>query len=59
MPQEAEDQAKKELKRLERMPDASAEYGMIRSYLDWLIGLPWSKSRSRRDRHRGSAPHPG
>jgi ATP-dependent Lon protease len=43
MPQEAEDQAKKELKRLERMPDASPEYGMIRSYLDWLIGLPWSK----------------
>ena len=44
MPREAEDQAKKELKRLERMPDASPEYGMIRSYLDWLIGLPWSKS---------------
>ena len=43
MPQEAEDQAKKELKRLERMPDASPEFGMIRSYLDWLIGLPWSK----------------
>jgi ATP-dependent Lon protease len=43
MPPEAEDQAKKELKRLERMPDASPEYGMIRSYLDWLIGLPWSK----------------
>src|SRR5215470_4505260 len=40
---EAEDQANKELKRLERMPDASPEYGMIRSYLDWLIGLPWSK----------------
>jgi ATP-dependent Lon protease len=44
MPQEASDQAGKELKRLERMPDASPEYGMIRSYLDWLIGLPWSKS---------------
>src|SRR5436190_16886007 len=43
MAKEAEDQAKKELKRLERMPDASPEYGMIRSYLDWLIGLPWSK----------------
>jgi ATP-dependent Lon protease len=43
MPKEAEDQAKKELKRLERMPDASPEYGMIRAYLDWLIGLPWSK----------------
>jgi ATP-dependent Lon protease len=43
MPKEAEDQAKKELKRLERMPEAAAEYGMIRTYLDWLIELPWSK----------------
>jgi len=43
MPKEADDQATKEIKRLERMPDASPEYGMIRSYLDWLIGLPWSK----------------
>src|SRR6266540_3916520 len=43
MPQEAKDQATKELRRLERMPEAAAEYGMIRSYLDWLIDLPWSK----------------
>src|SRR5438132_3032441 len=43
MPKEAKDQATKELKRLERMPEAAAEYGMIRSYLDWLIDLPWSK----------------
>jgi ATP-dependent Lon protease len=43
MSKEAEEQAKKELKRLERMPDASPEYGMIRSYLDRLIALPWSK----------------
>jgi ATP-dependent Lon protease len=36
-------EAKKELKRLERMPEASPRYGMIRAYLDWLIDLPWSK----------------
>jgi ATP-dependent Lon protease len=43
MPEEAEQQARKELKRLERMPEAAAEYSMVRTYLDWLIELPWSK----------------
>jgi ATP-dependent Lon protease len=42
MPKEVEEQARKELRRLERMPEASAEHGMVRSYLDWLIELPWS-----------------
>jgi ATP-dependent Lon protease len=41
MPQEAEGQARKELRRYERMPEAAAEAGMVRSYLDWLIELPW------------------
>ncbi len=41
MPEEVEQQARKELRRLERMPEAAAEYGMVRSYLDWLIELPW------------------
>src|SRR5204863_659314 len=41
MPEETEKQAMKELKRLERMSDASGEYSMVRTYLDWLIELPW------------------
>jgi len=41
MPKEVEDQARKELRRLQRMPEAQAEYGMVRTYLDWLTELPW------------------
>ncbi len=43
MPEEAEKEARRELKRLERMSDASAEYSMVRNYLDWLTALPWSR----------------
>jgi len=42
MPEEALAQARKELKRLTQMPEASGEYSMVRSYLDWLVALPWS-----------------
>jgi ATP-dependent Lon protease len=42
MPKEVEEQAQKELRRLERMPEAAAEYAMVRTYLDWLIELPWA-----------------
>jgi ATP-dependent Lon protease len=42
MPPEAESQARKELRRYERMPEAAGESGMVRTYLDWLIELPWA-----------------
>jgi ATP-dependent Lon protease len=41
MSPEAESQARKELRRYERMPESAAESGMVRSYLDWLVDLPW------------------
>ncbi len=44
MPADAVEHTRKELKRLRRMNEASPEYGMLRSYLDWLVALPWSKS---------------
>jgi ATP-dependent Lon protease len=43
MPEEAQEQAKQALKRLERMPDTGPEYSMLRAWLDWMIQLPWSK----------------
>jgi ATP-dependent Lon protease len=42
MPKEVDDQARKELRRLQRMPEAAGEYGMVRTYLDWLVDLPWA-----------------
>jgi len=41
MPEEVEAQARKELRRLEQMPEGAAEHGIIRTYLDWLTELPW------------------
>jgi len=44
MPEETEREALKELQRLARMSPAAAEYTTTRTYLDWLVTLPWSKS---------------
>ena len=43
MPPEVAEQAQRELARLERMPDSAAEYSMTRTYLDWLLAMPWAK----------------
>jgi ATP-dependent Lon protease len=48
MPDDVREQAERELGRLERMGEASGEASMIRSYLDWLIAVPWSKRSDER-----------
>jgi len=48
MPENVREQAEKELSRLERMGEQSGEASMIRSYLDWLIAVPWSRRSQER-----------
>jgi ATP-dependent Lon protease len=48
MPDEVKEQALKELARLERMGDQTGESSMIRTYLDWLIAVPWNKRSDER-----------
>ncbi len=43
MPEEAQNEALRELSRLEKLQPHSAEYGVIQTYLDWMVELPWSK----------------
>ncbi len=48
MPEAVREQAEKELSRLERMGDATGESSMIRTYLDWLIAVPWAERSEER-----------
>src|SRR5262249_37755597 len=43
LPEEVRTEVEREIGRFERLPAASPEYGMVRTYLEWLLALPWQK----------------
>ena len=49
MPEKVLDKARREMSRLEAMPTISPEHGMLRSYLDWLVGVPWKEPEAAAD----------
>ena len=58
LPEHALKAATRELARLEKLPPAAAEYGVIRTYLDWIISLPWTEQTDGRPRPRPRPPDP-
>jgi ATP-dependent Lon protease len=44
LPEDTRKAVDRELARLERLPSAAAEYGVIRTYIDWILSLPWSQT---------------
>ncbi len=55
LPQEARETAEKELSRLEQMPPMAPEVGIIRTYIEWIVDLPWSKfSQDKLNVHRAT-----
>jgi ATP-dependent Lon protease len=44
LPEEIDKAARRELARLEKLPPAAAEYGVIRTYLEWILTLPWNET---------------
>ena len=58
LPEDVRKQAERELSRLEKLPPAAAEHGVIRTYLEWILDLPWNKCDRGQPRHRARAQGP-